>query len=244
MVDHTLVSRGGDLLARGARGARDVRGIFPLLWIVLLWVVVAAWSATSAGAAEQVKATERVEGVQSRAADTPAQADAIDVVWTHNIPESLDSLRDILLDLGEFGSWFPAIGEWRVLEQNSNSALVYGRQSLPWPIRDRDYVVRYRWWTLEDGSFYLEAIAKSAAAPRSPRGVVRIESMTTQWRLRSGESGTETSYTYTGEVGGSLPDWVARIGWESRSDRVVQALAQEVARRARAQRALQKAIKR
>ena len=171
------------------------------------------------------------EATADATADSAAPQTALEVVVTGNLPQPLHEVRDVLLDLAEFGSWFPALGEWRVLSRDLNSALVYGKQNLPWPVRDRDYVVLYRWWMQDDDSFFLEAIAQRDAAPAAPAGVVRLERMRTLWRLRPVGRSTEARYTYSGEAGGLLPDWVARIGWESRTGVVLQALVDEVARR-------------
>jgi hypothetical protein len=143
----------------------------------------------------------------------------------------IDFVRLTLLDLEAFKRWFPALGDWRVLSRSESTALVYGSQALPWPISDRDYVVRYRWWTGGDGDFHLEARALADASPGPQPGRVRIERMRTEWRLTAEDGRTRVLYVYEGSPGIPLPDWVMRIGWESQTGRLIDALSSEVGRR-------------
>ena len=92
-------------------------------------------------------------------------------------------------------------------------------------VADRDYVVRYRWWTGSDGDFHLEARALAGAEPAPASGRVRIERMRTEWRLSAREDGTHVLYVYEGSPGVPLPDWILRIGWESQTGRLIRALA-------------------
>jgi hypothetical protein len=164
----------------------------------------------------------------------PAHADD-DELMTIEVGDTLDAeidfVRLTLLDLEAFKRWFPALGDWRVLSRSESTALVYGSQALPWPISDRDYVVRYRWWTGGDGDFHLEARALADASPGPQPGRVRIERMRTEWRLTAEDGRTRVLYVYEGSPGIPLPDWVMRIGWESQTGRLIDALASEVGRR-------------
>lgn len=139
-------------------------------------------------------------------------------------------VRAVLLELEGFGGWFPATDEWRVLDRpEPQRATVYGRQALPWPVSDRDYVVAYRWGD-EDGAFWLRATALAGAEPGPRRGVVRVERMETEWWIESTPGGTAVRYRYRGDAGGRLPGWVARVGWRSRTPIVIERLREEVLR--------------
>jgi hypothetical protein len=169
-------------------------------------------------------------------AEGPADAVAVPDEWLEvevvgSVPAPLPQVRAVLLDLPRFGDWYPAIGAWRVLERSGDVALVHGRQDLPWPVSDRDYVVRYRWWQDTQQRFFLEAVALVDAPPAPEDGVVRIEAMRTVWRLEASGGQTAVLYTYQGEVGMPLPDWAAQAGWRSQTKRVIEGLADEVSRR-------------
>jgi len=158
----------------------------------------------------------------------------IDVEVTGVIEAPPADVRAVLLDLERFHGWFPAIGEWRVLDRpGGDVARVYGRQALPWPLSDRDYVVEYR-WVEEDGVFHLVATALDDAEPAPPKGVVRVVEMRTEWEIVAAPGGTSVRYRYEGDTGGRIPKWAVRAmrsGWRSRASVVIDQLRAEVLRR-------------
>jgi uncharacterized protein YndB with AHSA1/START domain len=169
------------------------------------------------------------------AADAPPDVDAsVSVEVTGTVPAEPAAVRAALLDLEGFARWFPALDAWRVLSREPGSALVHGRQALPWPVADRDYVVRYRWWDEPDGGFRLEAAGQRDAAPAPGAGTVRLERLRSEWRIApAAGGGTRASYRYEGEPG-PLPAWVWRLAWRSRTRAVLDGLIGEVERRAAA----------
>ena len=135
---------------------------------------------------------------------------------------------ETLLDLDHFPRWFPGLAEWRVLSRDASSAVVYGRQSLPWPFRDRDYVVVYRWWR-NGSAFHLEATAQRNADPPTRDGVLRLESFRSEWQIRPGPgSGTRAQYSAEGPVEGRIVRWLESRNWRRHTHRVIDALAHEV----------------
>jgi len=147
------------------------------------------------------------------------------------IDAPFEDVRRVLLDLEHFGAWFPRTAAWRVLARPADGSVrVYGRQALPWPVGDRDYVADYRWWE-EGGVFVLRAVAVPGAPPPPPPGVVRVDRMQTEWRVHAAGEGTAVRYRYEGDPGGRLPRWVARAGWRSSTGVLVERLRAEVARR-------------
>jgi hypothetical protein len=138
--------------------------------------------------------------------------------------------RGVLLDLENFGRWFPWISEWRVLSRGADTAHVYGRQDVPWPGRDRDYVASYHWRS-EGDVFLLEAVGVPGAEPKPPRGVTRIHTFRSEWRIESdGSGGTRARYTAEGPLDGSVQRWLARYQWRSHTRRVMEGLATELER--------------
>lgn len=171
-------------------------------------------------------------GARARADEGTALPIQVEVRGIVEAP--LGAVRSVLLDLEGFGRWFPATGAWRVLARTAeDAARVYGRQTFPWPVADRDYVVDYRWWD-EAGAFVLLATALTDAEPTSPEGVVRVERMRTEWRVAAAPNGTAVRYRYEGESLGPVPDWVARASWRSRTPLVIEGLRDELSRRAAA----------
>jgi len=168
------------------------------------------------------------------AASEAPPVDSEDAFQTFDVAGPLEApfeaVRAVLLDLESFERWFPAIGAWRVLGRDEEAVRIYGRQGLPWPVRDRDYVVDYRWWE-QDGAFLLEATAVPGAEPGPPAGVVRVERMRTEWRIEPDGERTLARYRYQGEMSG-LARWLPKIGLRARSRAVLDGLSEELARRA------------
>lgn len=160
------------------------------------------------------------------------RAPGLEVEVVGQIEAPMAEVVATLLDLDGFGRWFPNTEEWEVLERTPDSALAYGRLSLPWPVDDRDYVVRYSWSPeTEPKPFRLLSEVAPSVGPAVPEGVVRVEEMATEWEIAPLGTGTRVRYVYTGSPGGMLPDWVFEIGWEMQTGILIDALAEEVERR-------------
>lgn len=165
------------------------------------------------------------------ASDVRAPGLEVEVLGEIDAPPA--EVRAALLDLDAYGRWFPNTEEWEVLERSNDTALAYGRLSLPWPVDDRDYVVRYAWSDPQAPEFTLRSEVVRGAGPQERDGVVRVEEMTTTWEVAPLGTGTRVRYVYAGSPGGLLPDWVFEIGWEMQTGILMDALADEVERRRR-----------
>jgi len=166
----------------------------------------------------------------ARGEDDQGNAPPIVVEVEGVVEAPVDVVRAVLLDLERFVEWFPSTSEWRVLSPpRDGSARVYGRQALPWPVRDRDYVVEYRWWD-EAGDFVLRADAVRGAEPPATEDSVRVEWMETEWRISATPGGTAVRYRYLGDFGGRLPAFAARFAWRSRAPIVIERLRDQVER--------------
>jgi hypothetical protein len=155
----------------------------------------------------------------------PAGADEPLVVVVDGVLDASPAdVRRVLLDLDEFAEWFPWLAEWRVLSKTDSGAQVYGRQDVPWPGRDRDYVAQYRWWS-EEEVFFLEAVGTPDAVPPAPRGVDRVEQFRSEWRIEPDESGgTRARYTAEGPLAGPVRRLLDRYAWRRHSRRVLDGL--------------------
>ncbi|MEM1143321.1 MAG: START domain-containing protein [Pseudomonadota bacterium] len=145
---------------------------------------------------------------------------------------TLDRARAVLMDVPAFGDWFPSLDAWTVLARSNAGFRVHGRHALPWPIRDRDYVVDYRWRDGADGSFELVAQARADGPPPKPR-VIRLDVLESRWHLKPVEGGTRVAYTVRFLPRGNLPRWLEGRSWQQESWRLIDALEREIDRRAR-----------
>jgi len=145
-----------------------------------------------------------------------------------DIPLPASALRGVLRDLASFPRWFPAIGRWTVMMQDDVGAVVHGVQEFPWPLRDRDYVVRYVWRETAAGVFTLEARSVTSASVPRPPGIIRLDDVHSMWTVTDrGSSESHVTYTYEGSIGGQVPEWVQRVGWQARAGDVLRNLLRE-----------------
>ena len=107
--------------------------------------------------------------------------------------------------------WQHNCEEARVLSQPDGSALTYNRIGSPWPVSDRDVVLRTTKETLEDGGIRLEFRSTEDVNLEVPRGVVRMPRLIGSYVLTPvAAGGTHVVYTVDSDPGGSLPAWLVR----------------------------------
>jgi len=99
-----------------------------------------------------------------------------------------------------------------VVRYTHYSFMVYGynRIGSPWPVSDRDVVLRSRRSDLPDGGIRLEF--ENTTTPEVPPvdGVVRMRRLVGSYALRPEGTGTHVVYTLDSDPGGSLPGWLVR----------------------------------
>jgi len=159
------------------------------------------------------------------------ESELVEVEVAGTVDAAAGDVVAVLMDLERFAEWFPSLSRWQVLERDDETALVYGRQDLPWPVADRDYVVEYRWTTQPDGAFRLDAEGRSGVGPSPQADTVRLEQLHSVWLVRPEGVRAAVRYVYRGAPGGRLPDWVSRIGWRSHAGILLEQLEAETLRR-------------
>jgi hypothetical protein len=151
-----------------------------------------------------------------------------------DIPLPASTLRVVLRDLASFPRWFPAISRWTIVTQDDSGAVVHGVQEFPWPLGDRDYVVRYVWREGAGDVFALEARSMTSPSVGELPGVIRLDDVHSVWTVTDrGTSESHVTYTYDGSIGGRVPEWVQRVGWRARAGDVLRNLFREARVRAR-----------
>ncbi len=107
--------------------------------------------------------------------------------------------------------WQHNCEEARVLKQPDGSKLTYNRIASPWPVSDRDVILRSTREELGDGRIRLEFRSTELASLEVPSGVVRMPNLVGSYVLTPTDDGhTHVVYTVDSDPGGSLPAWLVK----------------------------------
>ena len=114
--------------------------------------------------------------------------------------------------------WMPKCEEIRLIEQIApNDRYIYSRANAPWPVQDRDVVIRSR-FDIVQPDHDVKVTFRATRHPRAPSvdGVVRIQHTRSHYRLRRvGPDKTRVEYEVDSDPGGTIPDWL--VARESRT---------------------------
>jgi len=148
-------------------------------------------------------------------------------LWKHEVPgQSVPGFRgQVVIDTGfepivkaiedtsKHTEWMYRCAESTLLKQVGDSEyLLYNRTDSPWPVSDRDVVLRSVKETKADGSEILMRFQNVTDASKPPvNGVVRMPKLRGYYKLTKVEGGkTQVTYEVEADVGGRLPDWIVR----------------------------------
>jgi len=109
-----------------------------------------------------------------------------------------------------YTDWQHNCEEARVIPQPDGSRLTYNRIGSPWPVSDRDVVLRSTRTNRPDGSIHIEFRSTEDANLAVPRGVVRMPRLLGSYELTPVAGGAHVVYTVDSDPGGSLPTWLVR----------------------------------
>ena len=125
-----------------------------------------------------------------------------------------DAVHARLRDADRFVDWFPNTSESRLLSRRGEIAYQYSVLDAPWPVSDRDNVLRSE-SSIEPatGRVRILVVAAPDDYPEQP-GRVRVRRARGEWLLEPvGPGQTRVTFTMHLEPGGGVPAWLidARI---------------------------------
>jgi hypothetical protein len=126
-------------------------------------------------------------------------------------------LMAVIKDVSGHSEWIHMCAEARLLQRESETvSYVYTRIDVPWPISDRDAVLRSELEVIEPGvellaSFRIAAPVERDVAARP--GIWRMERLRGHYRLRAtGDGQTHVEYAMDMDPGGFVPAWMVARG--------------------------------
>jgi hypothetical protein len=127
------------------------------------------------------------------------------------IQASLSAAVALLRDARFNPQWVYRSGGATVLQENGDSsAYVYGVVDAPWPIQDRDTVVRFDYQQDPASKTITISIRNFPEFIPDKKEFVRVPDFGGYWKLEPEKGGyIKVTYQVYGDPGGNLPDWLA-----------------------------------
>lgn len=143
---------------------------------------------------------------------------------TAELPVSARRVAAVLLDYEHYRDIFaPALRTARVLDREGSTVRIHMVWPYPFPYRNRDAVVGYRWEERADGGLLLAWGAD--ARDGDPKSGVRIERVAREARIEPlGPERSRVTYTYLGDLGGRFPAGAMEKAWRAEPVHYVRAL--------------------
>ena len=177
-------------------------------------VIICLLLSLGATAQSDWKKTKEEDGIAVYFRDA-ADSDIKEIRIELDIETTLSGLMAALHDIDSYSQWVYKMPEAReVLTDRSgvNEVYYYSRSDFPWPLNDRDMVVRS---TYEQHPTTGVIVSRSVAVPDAlPREAdnVRIEYMDITWKITPKPTGgVHIEYFFKSDPGGALPAWLINL---------------------------------
>ncbi len=128
---------------------------------------------------------------------------------TMTVAATPEQTLSLLTDFDHYNTWLPRCKKSRLLARpNDHEYIVRLVFGAPWPIKDRDCVVRVKVEKdAKNGGILITEISEPKYI-NEEENVVRIQQMICTWRLTPKGTGTDIVNEYSSNPGGNIPDWL------------------------------------
>lgn len=163
-----------------------------------------------------------------------AHSNIKEVLIELDIETTLSALMAALHDIDSYTEWVYKMPEAREVLHSGDDHEVYyySRSDFPWPLSDRDMVVRS---TFRQDPITKVITSRSVAVPDAlPRetDLVRIEHMDITWTISpKEEGGVHIEYRFASDPGGALPAWLINLALDKGPMGTFRGLRQELTKR-------------
>lgn len=172
------------------------------------WIVVALLLAASTSHAADWRLGRQEDGITVHT--RPVEGSGIDEFrGVTEIDAPAEVLVALLRDSDRFKEWFPNTPESRLLDRTGNVSHQYSVMDAPWPVSDRDNVLRsVLSRNAESGVVEITVTANPDHYPEQD-GRVRVRRARGLWRFEPvSESRTRVTFQMHLEPGGGVPQWL------------------------------------
>ena len=150
-----------------------------------------------------------------------------EISWCRTISTfsfSMDKIAKMIEDKENYYNIFDRVTQSRVVGDD----IVYIRIDMPFPISDRDYLVRYTTEKTRDIASYKFEAVKEYDFPLFSSSV-RLENAAGEWYLEKiDDSSTYVVYTWNGDLGGSFPSYALTRAWDKQGNEMINWLKESL----------------
>lgn len=183
------------------------------LGALLLGLVAGTTHADSASSGFRIVDTER--GITVSVRDEPGQS--LPTFRGQGVIEGdVLYVLSVVLDAEGAMDWAEGADEVQTIKQiDPRVHLLYSHTDTPWPVTDRDMVIKRKVEVVRQGAEFKIALECVGEGKPVREGIIRVTDCVSEFTLRKVDaSHTEIDYTVHIDPGGSLPKWL--IAWASR----------------------------
>lgn len=124
------------------------------------------------------------------------------------ITASLNALIAVQRDAGNFPKWMDGVKSSRVVEESDSYYVTHTCVPSPWPVKDRDSVVRSDIRQLPGGVVEILFASIEGIVPRQ-KNYERVQNVKGGWRFTPLQDGkTRVEYEVMVDPGGKIPAWL------------------------------------
>ena len=143
-----------------------------------------------------------------------------DIDWCRTrsvLPYSMDKISKMIEDLENYYQIFDRVKSSDVITDD----IVHIRVNMPWPVNDRDYIVKYIIRKEDKFISYKFNAVKDTNIPLND-SCIRLVNAAGEWYLKVvDESSTQVVYTWNGELAGDFPDWALTKAWNKQGNEMI-----------------------
>jgi hypothetical protein len=132
------------------------------------------------------------------------------------VKTSMHAIAALLTDVEAYPSWVYKTSEaWRVRTTDEHEMFYYNVSDFPWPMDDRDVVVKSRIEQDPKTKILISASSAVEGLVDTKKNRIRMAVTNTHWQCTPKENGEiQIEYTLKSDPGGILPAWVINLGLE------------------------------
>ena len=121
---------------------------------------------------------------------------------------SLNALVAIQRDAANYPKWMDGVKSSSILREDDHFYITHTLVPSPWPVKDRDSVVRSDITQQEDGAVRIDFAAVPTEVP-AQKGYERVQNVQGYWVFTPQQGGkTRLEYVVMVDPGGKLPTWL------------------------------------